>query len=69
MSVLPRLSVTVPERAVPAVVAAFETACEAVSFLRLDEACDTSRRRAQDRRCRNEASCAMIRHGQWRWTC
>ena len=41
MSVLPRISVTVPERAVPAVVAAFETACEAVSFLRLDEACDT----------------------------
>lgn len=37
MSGLARLSVTVPERAVPAVVAAFETACEAVSFLRLDE--------------------------------
>lgn len=41
MSALARLSVTVPERAVPAVVAAFETACEAVSFLRLDETCGT----------------------------
>ena len=40
MSVLPRLVVTVPERAVPAVVAAFETVCEAVSFLRLDESGD-----------------------------
>lgn len=37
MSVLPRLSVTVPERAVPAMVAAFETTCTSVSFLRLDE--------------------------------
>lgn len=41
MSALARLSVTVPERAVPAVVAAFETACETVSFLRLDETCGT----------------------------
>lgn len=41
MSALPRLSVTVPERAVPAVVAAFETVCEAVSFLRLDDDCDS----------------------------
>jgi ribosomal protein L11 methyltransferase len=41
VSVLLRVSVTVPERAVPAVVAAFETACEAVSFLRLDESCGT----------------------------
>jgi ribosomal protein L11 methyltransferase len=40
VSVLARLSVTVPERAVPAMVAAFEIACEAVSFLRLDEAGD-----------------------------
>lgn len=37
MSRLPRLAVAVPERAVPATVAAFETVCEAVSFLRRDE--------------------------------
>jgi ribosomal protein L11 methyltransferase len=41
VSSLWRLVVTVPERAVPAVVAAFETVCEAVSFLRLDETCST----------------------------
>jgi ribosomal protein L11 methyltransferase len=41
VSVLARLFVTVPERAVPATVAAFEIVCETVSLLRLDETCDT----------------------------
>ncbi len=38
MSSITKLSVSVPEEAVPAVVAAFETACESVGFLRENEA-------------------------------
>ncbi|MFQ3622213.1 MAG: 50S ribosomal protein L11 methyltransferase [Acetobacteraceae bacterium] len=38
MRSIAKLSVSVPEQAVPAFVAAFETACESVGFLREDEA-------------------------------
>jgi len=39
MTRLARLAVSVPEDAVPVFVAAFETACDSVEFLREDEAC------------------------------